>query len=332
MNQPKRNDPCWCGSGKKYKKCHLASDERGETRPPEARARKQPTVRPGVLSPTRLVPAHIPKPEYAESGRRGGRSRDCKKTSEDEIARMRRAGAAARAVLDEVLAAVRPGITTDALDAIAHEATIRLGGYPSPLNYMGYPKSLCTSVNEVVVHGIPDSRPLEAGDIINCDVTVYLDGMHGDCSETVFVGEVSPEAERLVRVTWECLLKGIDVVKPGVKLNVVGRVIEAHAKAHGYSIVRDFTGHGIGELFHMDPYVAHYEERRNPWVIQEGMTFTIEPMLNMGTHRCEMWADDWTAVSADLSLSAQFEHTILVTKGGAEILTGGREPFFLKGR
>lgn len=330
MGVPKRNEPCWCNSGRKYKKCHLRSDQDGITSPPGQRKIRRATVFAGTVSPRRSVPENILFPEYAISGIPEGQRRFCKKETEEEIAKMRRAGRAAREVLDVVLAAVRPGITTDALDEIAHMEAIARGAYPSPLNYMGFPKSLCTSVNEVVVHGIPDSRELQKGDIVNCDVTVYLDGMHGDCSETVFVGEVSKEAADLVKVTWECLVKGIEAVCPGRPMNEIGRVIEKHAVRHGYSVVREFTGHGIGKTFHMAPYVAHFYDETNDEIMVEGMTFTIEPMINRGSPNCRMWADNWTAVTADLELSAQFEHTILVTGGGAEILTGNLEPWFLK--
>ena len=243
---------------------------------------------------------------------------------------MRKAGRLAREVLDTVLAAVRPGVSTDELDRIAHESIIARDAYPSPLNYMGFPKSLCTSVNEVVVHGIPDSRVLVEGDIINCDVTVFAHGMHGDCSETVFVGEVDAEARKLVEVTWECLLRAIDVVRPGNRLNAIGLAVETHALQNGFSVVRGFTGHGVGEHFHMSPYIAHFYEAENRGQMVEGMTFTIEPMINVGAAECVIWPDNWTAVTADLRRSAQFEHTLLVTPSGVEILTGGREPWFLK--
>lgn len=243
---------------------------------------------------------------------------------------MRKAGRLAREVLDTVLAAVRPGVSTDELDRIAHESIIARDAYPSPLNYMGFPKSLCTSVNEVVVHGIPDSRVLAEGDIINCDVTVFAHGMHGDCSETVFVGEVDAEARKLVEVTWECLLRAIDVVRPGNRLNAIGLAVETHALQNGFSVVRGFTGHGVGEHFHMSPYIAHFYEAGNRGQMVEGMTFTIEPMINVGAAECVIWPDNWTAVTADLRRSAQFEHTLLVTSNGVEILTGGREPWFLR--
>ncbi|WP_458774627.1 type I methionyl aminopeptidase [Desulforhopalus sp. 52FAK] len=326
-----RNDLCWCNSGKKYKKCHLLSDERGETSPPgTAQKMKNPTVLAGRISPTLEVPESIGRPEYAVTGKPTTKKLSCKKTDQNQIDLMRNAGRIARDVLDTVLSQVRAGITTDELDKVAHARTIELGAYPSPLNYMGFPKSICTSVNEVVVHGIPDARTLVDGDIINCDVTIYVDGMHGDCSETVFVGSVDEASKKLVQVTWECLMKGIDVVKPGVFFNAIGKVIERHATDNGFSVVREFTGHGIGQYFHMAPYVAHFYEAGNKKVIEEGMTFTIEPMINAGGAECRFWSDKWTAVTTDLFRSAQFEHTILVTADGAEILTGGREPFFLK--
>ena len=326
-----RNDLCWCNSGKKYKKCHLQSDEKGETSPPGvAKKVKNPTVLPGEISPPLDVPEAIGRPEYAASGKPTDKKISCRKTDEEQIKRMRHAGKVARDVLNTVLAQVKPGVTTDELDKIAHARTLALGAYPSPLNYMGFPKSICTSVNEVVVHGIPDGRTLVDGDIINCDITVYVDGMHGDCSETIFVGEVDEGSRKLVQVTWECLLKGIDVVRPGELFSSIGKVIEKHATDNGFSVVREFTGHGIGQYFHMAPYVAHFYEPTSKEVIEEGMTFTIEPMINAGEAKCRFWKDKWTAVTVDLARSAQFEHTILVTADGAEILTGDREPFFLK--
>lgn len=329
---PKRNDPCWCQSGKKYKKCHLHSDELGKTTPPgfKERAGRKPTVLPGKVSPANSVPDHIGLPEYAKTGTPTSARASCKKVTAEQIEQIRKAGRIARDVLDTVLGNVRPGITTDELDRIAHSRTIELGAYPSPLNYMGFPKSICTSINEVVVHGIPDNRKLVEGDIVNCDVTVYVHGMHGDCSETIFVGEVDEESKRLVQVTWECLIKAIDVVKPGQNLNAIGRVISQHAEQNGYSVVREFTGHGIGESFHMAPYVAHFFEPNNGTILEEGMTFTIEPMINAGCVENTIWPDKWTAVTGDLARSAQFEHTVLVTSDGVEILTGGREPWFKK--
>ncbi len=291
---------------------------------------KKSTVAAGIVSPSLAVPAHIARPEYADNGVPATHKLSCVKDSDEQKERMRKAGRVARQVLETVLAAVRPGISTDELDRIAHQRTIDLGAYPSPLNYMGFPKSICTSVNEVVVHGIPDSRILLEGDIINCDVTVFAFGMHGDCSETIFVGEVDADAKKLVRVTWECLLRAIDVIRPGSKINAIGKAIENHVLKHGFSIVREFCGHGIGENFHMAPYIAHFYEADNPTLIEEGMTFTVEPMINAGRAECHIWPDKWTAVSADLKRSAQFEHTLLVTASGVEILTGDREPWFLR--
>ena len=288
------------------------------------------TVTAGVVSPCRAVPPHIARPEYAHTGDPAPYKLSCVKKTADQIQRMRKVGLLARQVLDTVLAAVRPGVSTDELDELAHRHIVDLGAYPSPLNYMGFPKSICTSVNEVVVHGIPDSRRLVEGDIINCDVTVYAHGMHGDCSETIFVGAVDAEARKLVQVTWECLLRAIDVVRPGNTFNAIGLAVETHARQNGFGIVREFTGHGIGENFHMAPYVAHFYEPENTTQIVEGMTFTIEPMINAGSAGCRIWPDKWPAVTADLQRSAQFEHTLLVTAGGAEILTGGREPWFLR--
>ena len=330
------NDDCWCGSGKKYKKCHQGRDElkrlRGDAvaslAPPVAVGEK--IVRPGTVSPRRTVPAAIPRPDYADSGRpAGSRTRGVIKDA-DQIARMRRACHAARQVLEIAKGAVRPGITTDEIDAITHQAYIDLGGYPSTLNYHGYPKSLCTSVNEVICHGIPDSRALEDGDIVNLDITIFLDGMHGDLSETVTVGTVDAESLRLIQVTHECLMRGIATVKPGGMVRDIGRAIQEHAEANHFSVVRNFVGHGIGELFHMDPQVPHYYDQAQTFEFKPGMVFTIEPMINVGDWRHLTWDDRWTAVTIDRKRSAQFEHTILVTERGVEILTlpeGERQPF-----
>jgi len=316
---PGANDPCWCGSGTKYKKCHRGADA-VEARKKGADSQRQ-GIRPGVISPRRSVPIHIPRPDYAETGRpsRSGEMSDVK--SEEVIARMRRAGKAAAKVLELTGAAVRPGITTDELDAIAHEAYIQLGGYPSTLNYHGFPKSLCTSVNEVICHGIPDNRTLEEGDIVNLDITIFLEGVHGDCNATFFVGKVDPESERLVRVTRECLDLGIAAVKPGRPISDIGRAIEDHATKNGLSVVRAYCGHGIGERFHSSLQIPHYYEQDANTIMKPGMTFTIEPMINLGHWHHRTWDDGWTAVTADGSRSAQFEHTILVTEQGVEILT-----------
>ncbi len=306
----KANDPCWCGSGRKFKRCHRDSAER---------------LRPGHVSPMRTVPAHIPRPDYAETGEPVRRSEPRVKSAE-VIERMRRACRAAADVLEVGAAAVAPGVTTDEIDAVVHQAYIDRGGYPSTLNYRGYPKSLCTSVNEVICHGIPDDRPLRDGDIVNLDVTIYLDGVHGDTNATYLVGRVDDASRRLVEVTRECLERGIAAVGPGRAFSDIGRAIETHATAHGYQVVRAFVGHGIGEQFHTDLQIPHYYEPRLTTVMEPGMVFTIEPMISMGTGLHRIWDDDWTAVTADGSRTAQFEHTVLVTDDGVEVLTlaGGR--------
>jgi methionyl aminopeptidase len=278
-------------------------------------------VRPGVVSPTRSVPPSIRRPPYLTSGGQpSGRTLGLL-TDPASIARLRAACAAARRVLDGVGTAVRAGITTDELDGIAHDLYVAEGGYPSPLGYRGFPKSICTSVNEVVAHGIPDDRPLGDGDIVNCDITIYLDGMHGDCSATFLVGAVAPEVVRLVEVTAQSLDAGVAAVRPGRRLREIGRAIQARAHEHGLGIVRELVGHGIGEEFHSAPYVHHYDEPRDRMRLRAGMAFTIEPMLTLGDAEVVQWDDGWTIATLDGSLSAQFEHTVLVTRDGVEVLT-----------
>jgi methionyl aminopeptidase len=239
----------------------------------------------------------------------------------DEIARLRRAGRQAAELLMFVAARARPGVTTQELDSAAYEECERRGVYPSTLNYNGYAKSICTSVNEVVCHGIPDSRPLASGDIVNVDVSVYADGAHGDCSATLCVGDVNPVARRLVRAALRCLRAGIAAVRPGRPLSDVGRAIEGVATRHGHSVVRQFGAHGIGPRFHTGLQVLHHHRPEERTVMRPGMAFTIEPMINAGTWRAVVWEDGWTAVTADLARSAQFEHTVLVTPRGADVLT-----------
>jgi methionyl aminopeptidase len=216
---------------------------------------------------------------------------------------------------------VATGVTTDELDAVAHAAYLACGAYPSTLNYHGYPKSVCTSVNEVICHGIPDDRPLADGDIVNVDVTAYIDGVHGDCSATFLVGEVDEESRRLVEVTRRCRDLGIAAVVPGRPVSDIGRAIEDHAHAHGYGVVRTFIGHGIGETFHALPNIPHYFAPEATTVMVPGMTFTVEPMITLGAPREKMWDNGWTAVTADGRRTAQFEHTLVVTESGADILT-----------
>jgi len=301
----KANDPCWCGSGRKFKRCHKVSTEH---------------IRPGRQSPTRTVPAEIPRPPYADTGV-PVRVPESPIRTPDVIERMRRAGREAAQVLQTVSEAVAPGVTTDQLDAICHDEAIRRGAYPSPLNYGGFPKSLCTSVNEVICHGIPDDRALLDGDIVNLDVTIFLDGVHGDTNATLPVGQIDDESARLVRVTRECLDKGIGAVRPGRPISDIGRAIQVHAEGEGYGVVRAFVGHGIAEQFHTDLQIPHYFDQRATTIIEPGMTFTIEPMITVGAWQHQMWDDGWTAVTVDRRRTAQFEHTLLVTDDGVEILT-----------
>ena len=218
---------------------------------------------------------------------------------------------------------VAPGVTTDEIDRVVHEFVCDAGAYPSPLGYKAFPKSLCTSVNEVICHGIPDSRPLEDGDIVNLDVTVFVDGVHGDTDATYLVGDVDEESRLLVERTHEAMMRGIKAARPGREVNVIGRVIESYARRFGYGVVRDYTGHGIGTEFHSGLIIPHYDAApAHDTVIEPGMTFTVEPMLTLGGGSdWDLWDDGWTVVTADLSRSAQFEHTIVVTDNGAEILT-----------
>lgn len=299
------NDPCWCLSGRKFKRCHGAPERR---------------LRPGAVSPERTVPDSIPRPDYAGDTEPKEWPEPPVKPPE-VIARLRRAGGAAARVLAEVGAAVDVGVTTDELDRISHEAYLAEGGYPSPLHYRGFPKSVCTSINEVICHGIPDDRPLEGGDIVNVDVTIYLDGVHGDTSRTFGVGDVDPVSRSLIERTRECLELGIAAVQPGRPLFDIGTAIEEHATQHGLGVVRTFVGHGIGEQFHTGPSVPHYREPRASQIMEPGMVFTIEPMITMGAIRERIWEDGWTAVTADGARTAQFEQTVLVTDDGAEILT-----------
>lgn len=280
-------------------------------------------VRAGTVSARRTVPPNIARPDYALLGEPMLTTPSSYVKSPDVVERMRRAGKEARAILDGLDDLVRVGVRTDELDEFVHTETVRRGGYPSPLNYHGYPKSLCTSVNEVICHGIPDSRALEDGDIVNCDVTIFIDGVHGDCSKMFAVGRVDDEGRRLIDVTRQCLELGVEAVKPGRPFSDIGRAIQTHAEAARFSVVRDFVGHGIGEVFHERGLsVLHYFDTRMSMIIEPGMTFTIEPMINEGDYRAYMWDDDWTAVTRDQSRSAQFEHTLLVTDTGVEVLTG----------
>jgi methionyl aminopeptidase len=283
----------------------------------------QSLLAPGRISPARSVPFGIPRPEYV--GRKAPAPYDGPAVQDAEtVERMRVAGRLAAQALAEAARHVRPGVATDQLDEVAHTFLCDHGAYPSTLGYRGFPKSLCTSINEVICHGIPDSTVLRAGDIVNLDVTAYVGGVHGDTNATFLVGgeaAVDEESRLLVERTREALRRAIRAVKPGRRINVIGRVIESYARRFGYGVVRDFTGHGINTAFHSGLIIPHYDDPNATTMMTPGMTFTIEPMLTLGTHEWEMWADDWTVVTKDRARSAQFEHTLLVTGDGAEILT-----------
>lgn len=278
-------------------------------------------LKPGKISPRRPVPAHIDRPEYMyHSGPEVITASDIK--TPETIEKIRKAGQIAAQALQAVGEAIRPGVTTDELDRIGHDFIISHDAYPSCLGYMGFPKSLCTSINEVICHGIPDDRPLEDGDIINVDITAYYDGVHGDTCAMFEVGTVDEESHLLIERTREAMMRGIKAVRPGREINVIGRVIESYAHRFNYGVVRDYTGHGVGEAFHSGLIVPHYDTApAHSEVIEEGMVFTIEPMLNLGGVEWEQWDDQWTVVTKDRGRSAQFEHTIVVTENGAEILT-----------
>ncbi|HEY9417828.1 MAG TPA: type I methionyl aminopeptidase [Pseudonocardia sp.] len=277
-------------------------------------------LKPGRVGPLRPVPAQIPRPEYV--GKRGPTPNDDPFVQSPEIIEaMRiagRIGAQALAVGGE---AVRPGVTTDEIDRVVHEFLVDNNAYPSTLGYRGFPKSCCTSLNEVICHGIPDSTVISDGDIVNIDVTAFIGGVHGDTNATFLAGDVAEEDRLLVERTREAMMRAIKAVRPGRPLNVVGRVIESYAKRFGYGVVRDFTGHGIGRAFHSGLVVLHYDAPEVETLMEEGMTFTIEPMVNLGTIDYDMWDDGWTVVTKDRRRTAQFEHTILVTAEGSEILT-----------
>jgi methionyl aminopeptidase len=267
----------------------------------------------------RKVPSSIPRPEYV--GKKQPKTGEPDVKTPEIIEKMRVAGRIAAQALEEVGKHVRPGITTDELDVIGHEFMLDHGAYPSTLGYRGFPKSLCTSVNEVICHGIPDDTVLRDGDIVNVDITAFIDGVHGDTDATFLCGDVDEESRLLVERTREATMRGIRAVKPGRALNVIGRVIESYAKRFGYGVVRDFTGHGIGTTFHSGLVVPHFDDPRATTIIEPGMTFTVEPMLTLGTHDYDMWDDGWTVVTKDRRRTAQFEHTLLVTGDGHEILT-----------
>jgi methionyl aminopeptidase len=312
---------CWCGSGQLFSSCHETAGRQG---PGADLFLAAPTfewsVRPAPSLPRREPPPGVRLPDYALSGEPRPRP-SAHLLDAAEIARLRLASREAAAVLTHVAAKVGPGVTTDELDSAAYEECARRRVYPSTLNFHGYPKSICTSVNEVICHGIPDSRPLAEGDIVNVDITVFAEGMHGDCSATVLVGAVNPVARGLVEGALRCLQAGIAAAGPGERFWEIGRAIEGLATELGYSVVRQFVGHGIGPQMHTGFQVLHHFSPSESRRMEPGMAFTIEPMINAGTFRAVAWDDGWTAVSADLSRSAQFEHTVLITEHGVEVLT-----------
>lgn len=275
---------------------------------------------PGKLSPMRIVPEHIQRPEYV--GRPGPKAHaGGDKYDAATIERIREASKIAARALQLVLQSAKPGMTTDDLDQIGHEYLLSQNAYPSTLGYRGYPKSLCSSLNEVICHGIPDDTIIEEGDLINIDISAFVDGVHGDTNGTVIVGQSSTEVHELVQRTHEAMMRGIRAALPGREVNIIGRAIETYAKRFGYGVVRDFTGHGVGTSFHSGLIIPHYDEPAYRDLIEPGMVFTVEPMITLGTHEWEMWEDGWTVTTKDKAITAQFEHTILITEDGPEILT-----------
>ena len=299
-------------------------------------------LRPALYSPKRAVPSHIRKPDYAdhpagvsESEQRDRSSHNnIRVYSEEEIegeVGLRHACRMGREILDVAGKALRPGVTTDEIDRVVHEATIERDCYPSPLNYYNFPKSVCTSINEVICHGIPDYREIQDGDIVNLDVTAFnKGGFHGDLNETFMVGKVDEDGQRLVETAFSCLQEAMALVKPGTLYRDLGTTIERVAKANKCSVVRTYCGHGIGSLFHTSPNVPHYGKNKAKGTMKKGHVFTIEPMINLGTYADRTWHDNWTAVTTDGKRSAQFEHTIVVTDDGFDILTArDNEPVML---
>jgi methionyl aminopeptidase len=325
---------CFTAEWKTHNEAHKIERARAAFQPPPF-IYKGP-LRPYYVTPQRTVPDHIQKPDYHLSGqptsemKLRGSNRIIINTPE-QIAGIREACRLGREILDLAGQMVAPGVTCEAIDLMVHNEIIARNAYPSPLNYHNFPKSCCTSVNEVVCHGIPDMRPLEDGDIVNIDITVYKDGFHGDLNETFLVGTVAPEHKKLVKASYDSMMLAIAAVAPGVACRDFGTIINKHITKCGFSVVKTYCGHGIGELFHSAPNIPHYQRNKAVGICAPGMVFTIEPMINQGTFGDETWPDNWTAVTKDGKRSAQFEHTMLVTEDGVEILTARTEnsvPFF----
>ena len=295
-NSLSRNAPCWCGSGKKFKKCHLGKEQ-------------------------------IPSPPIQEKPNLSAKLIYIK--NEEQIEGIRKSSQLTKKLLDMVEDRIAEGVKTNEIDQWVHSETLAHGAIPAPLNYghgkgrrrMPFPKSICTSPNNVICHGIPNNQALSNGDILNVDITCILDGFFGDASRMFIIGDVPEETRKLVEVTRECLNLGIEQVFPSKRLGDIGHAIQNHAEKNGFSVVRDFAGHGVGIEFHEAPQVLHYGQPGKGEMLRENMVFTIEPMINMGSYECKILGDGWTAVTADGSLSAQWEHTLLVTDSGAEILT-----------
>ena len=291
MKKLSRNDLCWCGSNQKYKKCHLDHDLAIDQKLDQFRKQGY------FIPPVSLL-----------------------KTKE-EIAKIKKSCQLAKATLDELEKMVKPGISTNEIDKFVYDFTINQNAYPAPLNYRGYPKSTCTSINNVICHGIPDETILKEGDIVNIDVTTLYEGYYGDLNRMFLVGKVSKEAELLVNVTKECLSSAIKILKPLTPASNIGLAIETHAKKFGFSVVRDYGGHGIGKAFHEEPFIYHYYQNERDFILRPNMVFTIEPMINEGLPNTKLLSDKWTAVTVDKKLSAQWEHTIAITDEGYEVLS-----------
>lgn len=325
------DETCYKNNFKAHKALHYKESddaEKKEVYDPFPKFKYPGTVKAQYpLTPKRYVPESIKKPDWAANGlpvteQRNDRIRKIIIYNKEQIKKIRKAAALGREILDIAAAAVKPGVTTDEIDVIVHEETIKRNAYPSPLNYYNFPKSVCISVNEIICHGIPDQTVLKEGDIVNVDISLFYEGYHADMNETYYVGEnISKEALNTVETSRECLKQAIKQCKPGTTFQELGDVIEKHAKDNKCSVVRTYCGHGVGEYFHCSPDIPHYAKNRTPGVMKPGMVFTIEPMINEGTWRDVTWPDDWTSVTQDGKLSAQFEHMLLVTEHGVEILS-----------
>lgn len=287
-------------------------------------------LRPACVTEQRVTPKNVPKPDYWATGQpvsedtwRSNHQIEIK--TADDLVKLRRAANLARRCLDLGASMIKPGVTAEEVDLACHNFAVENNAYPSPLNYRGFPKSCCTSVNEVICHGIPDTRPFEDGDIVKLDVTLFYEGFHADLCESYFCGDVYAKGKHLVQTAYECLMKGIEMVKPGVMFRDLGKVISKHASKNGVSVVKRYCGHGIGNLFHTAPSIPHYAKNKAVGVMKPGMVFTIEPMINEGDWQDVTWPDDWTAVTSDGKRSSQFEHTMVVTEDGVEVLTARLE-------